>query len=55
MKVILKINDFMTTKEKMTDLRLDVLGQLNSNGVAVVPSYVEVYVLESEHVEVVDP
>ena len=55
MKVILKINDFMATENKMADLRSYVSEQLNSNGVAVVPSYVEVYVLESEHVEVVDP
>lgn len=46
MKVILKINNMMLTREKCENIRDNVLHDLNELGVAVVPDFVDVYLVE---------
>lgn len=51
MKVILKINNMMLTREKCEAIRDDVLHDLNEIGVAVVPYFVDVYLVEEVQLE----
>ena len=46
MKVILKINNMMLPREKCENIRDTVVNDLNELGVAVVPDFVEVYILD---------
>lgn len=45
-KVILKINDMMVTRERCRNLRDSVVKDLNEIGVAVVPYFVDVYIVD---------
>ena len=45
MKVILKINNMMLTREKCENIRDTVVNDLNEIGVAVVPDFVDVYII----------
>lgn len=51
MKVILKINDMLISREKCENLRDMVVEDLKEKGVAVVPYFVDVYIVESDKVE----
>ena len=55
MKVILKIK-LMLSREKCENIRDDVINDLNEKGVAVVPDFVDVYVLDdnTEDISYVD-
>lgn len=48
MKIILKINNMMLSREKCENIRDDVVHDLNEIGVAVVPDFVDVYIIENE-------
>lgn len=48
MKVILKINNMMLPREKCENIRDTVLNDLNEIGIAVVPDFVEVYILDDK-------
>ena len=48
MKIILKINNMMLPREKCENIRDDVVNDLNTIGVAVVPEFVDVYIIEDE-------
>lgn len=49
MKVILKIDDMMLTREKCENIRDTVVNDLNEIGVAVVPFFVDVYIIEDNY------
>lgn len=51
-KVILKINDMMLTREKCENIRDTVLNDLNDIGVAVVPYFVDVYIVDEVNTHV---
>ena len=55
MKVILKINNIMLSREQCENIRNDVLNDLNKIGVAVVPHFVDVYMLgnDADNTEVI--
>ena len=48
MKIILKINNMMLSREKCENIRDTVVHDLNEIGVAVVPDFVEVYILDDK-------
>lgn len=52
MKVILKINDVLMSREKCENLRDMVVEDLKEKNVAVVPYFVDVYIVESDKAEV---
>lgn len=52
MRVILKINNTLMSREKSEYLRDMVVEDLKEKGVAVVPYFVDVYIVESDKAEV---
>ena len=52
MKVILKINNTLMSREKSEGLRDMVVEDLKEKNVAVVPYFVDVYIVESDKSEV---
>ena len=46
MKIILKINNMMLSREKCENIRDQVLNDLNEIGIAVVPDFVDVYIVD---------
>lgn len=51
MKVIIRINNFGTTLEDRRALQAHLVEDLNSCGVAVVPSYCDIFVIEHDRKE----
>lgn len=51
MKVIIRINNFGTTKEDRDIVQKYVVESLNECGVAVVPSYCDIFVIEDDRKE----
>lgn len=51
MKVIIRINNFGTTREDRERVKDDVVASLNECGVAVVPSYCDIFVIDDEEAE----
>lgn len=49
MKVILKINNMMLSREKCENIRDNVLNDLNEIGIAVVPDFVDVYIIDEDN------
>lgn len=51
MKVIIRINNFGTTQEDRERVKEEVVASLNECGVAVVPSYCDIFVIEHDRKE----
>lgn len=51
MKVIIRINNFGSTKEDREFVQKYVVENLNECGVAVVPSYCDIFVIEDDRKE----
>lgn len=49
MKIILKINNMLLSREKCENIRDNVLNDLNEIGIAVVPDFVDVYIIEDNY------